>query len=136
MRIAPLGRCCAALALVLLSAPVGLAEAREDDATTLVYPPFGHCLGMHRATSFHLFLYLGTRTRFNEPAFDAGRALYDGRLLGQPFRSVAKSFQARVWRDQLAGWDALPDDARARLEARLPGDHGLGHGLDHGGEVD
>jgi hypothetical protein len=54
-------------------------------------------------------------TRFNEPAFDAGRALYDGVLLGHPFRSVAKTFQVRVWRDLLRAWDALPDDARARL---------------------
>lgn len=54
-----------ALALLLAAAA---APARDDEPTTLVYPPFGHCLGLHRATSFHLFVYLGTRTRFNEPA--------------------------------------------------------------------
>ncbi len=70
-------------------------------------------------------------TRFNEAAFDAGRALYDGSLLGRPFRSVAKTFQVRVWRELRAGWEALPAEARARLEARLPD----GHGLDRAGEV-
>ena len=57
-----------ALALLGLLLAVASAQAAEDPGTTLIYPPFGHCLGMHRATSFHLFLYLGARTRFNEPA--------------------------------------------------------------------
>lgn len=64
-------------------------------------------------------------TRFNEPAFDAGRSLYDGTLLGQPFRSVVKTFQVRVWRDLRAEWDGLSDDARTGLEALLPAAHGL-----------
>ncbi|MCD4690274.1 hypothetical protein K8S17_02320 [bacterium] len=38
------------------------------EETTLVKPPFGHCLGINRATNLHLFLYLGTRTSFNNPA--------------------------------------------------------------------
>lgn len=54
-------------------------------------------------------------TLFNEPAFDRGRALYDGTLLGKPFRAVVKTFQVRVWRDLRAAWDALDDDARRRL---------------------
>jgi glutathione S-transferase len=68
-------------------------------------------------------------TRFNESAFDAGRALYDGVLRGQPFRSVAKTFQVRVWRDLRRAWDALAPSARARVEALLP----AGVGLDHDG---
>ncbi len=32
-------------------------------------------------------------TLFNEDGFDEGRSLYDGEMLGSPFRSVAKSFQ-------------------------------------------
>jgi glutathione S-transferase len=64
-------------------------------------------------------------TRFNEAAFDAGRALYDGTLLGRPFRSVAKTFQVRVWRDLRAEWDALDANHRARLERLLPDKHGL-----------
>jgi len=59
-------------------------------------------------------------TRFNERAFDAGRALYDGVLGGHPFRSVAKSFQVRVWRDLRREWDALTTDARAQLATLLP----------------
>jgi glutathione S-transferase len=55
-------------------------------------------------------------TRWNEAAFDAGRALYDGVLCGAPFRSVAKSFQVRVWRDLVREWQALPAEARARLD--------------------
>ena len=56
-------------------------------------------------------------TRFNEAAFDAGRALYDGTLLGRPFRSVVKTFQVRVWRDLRSEWDALGASDRARLES-------------------
>lgn len=52
---------------------------------------------------------------FNERAFDARRALYDGVLLGRPFRSVAKTFQVRVWREIEAAWRALDEEARARL---------------------
>jgi glutathione S-transferase len=56
---------------------------------------------------------------FNERAFDRGRACYDGELLGRPFRSVAKSFQVRVWRELCDAWDALPDDARSRVSELL-----------------
>ena len=59
-------------------------------------------------------------TRFNEAAFDAGRALYAGVLLGHPFRSVAKTFQVRVWRDLRRDWDVLPAAARSRIAALLP----------------
>jgi hypothetical protein len=59
--------CAAALAAALILGLVP-ASARDEAGTTLIYPPFGHCLGMHRATTFHLFLYLGTRTEFDEPA--------------------------------------------------------------------
>lgn len=41
----------------------------------------------------------GTARAHNERAFDAGRSLYDGDLLGHPFRSVIKTFQVRVLRD-------------------------------------
>jgi hypothetical protein len=52
---------------------------------------------------------------FNERAFDAGRALYDGTLLGQPFRSVAKTFQVRVWRELETAWRDLAPTARDAL---------------------
>jgi len=64
-------------------------------------------------------------TRFNEAAFFAGGALYDGVLLGHPFRSVAKTFQVRVWRDLRAEWEALAQAQRAELEKLLPHAHGL-----------
>ena len=64
-------------------------------------------------------------TRFNERGFNAGRALYDGVLRGQPFRSVAKTFQVRVWQDLRRAWDTLASAARARIEALLPSDVGL-----------
>jgi glutathione S-transferase len=58
---------------------------------------------------------------FNERAFDRDRALYEGTLLGHPFRSVVKTFQVRVWRDVCAAWAALPADARGTVAA-LVGD--------------
>ncbi len=61
-------RPCTALALLLLTVAAGSGSARDDSQTTLVYPPFGHCLGMHRVTAFHAFLYLGASTSFDEPA--------------------------------------------------------------------
>lgn len=35
--------------------------------TTLVHPPFAHTLGIHRARSVHLRLFLGGRTDFDDP---------------------------------------------------------------------
>jgi hypothetical protein len=52
---------------------------------------------------------------FNERAFDARCALYDGTLLGKPFRSVVKTFQVRVWRDLREAWRRLEPEARAQL---------------------
>jgi DNA-binding beta-propeller fold protein YncE len=66
--IATATRRASALALAALLIAGGAATGQDDPGTTLVYPPFGHCLGMHRVTKFHMFLYLGTRTSFNEPA--------------------------------------------------------------------
>jgi hypothetical protein len=64
-------------------------------------------------------------TLFNETAFDAGRSLYDGELLGRPFRAVVKTFQVQVWLDLRREWDALAASDRARLAALLPAEHGL-----------
>jgi glutathione S-transferase len=54
-------------------------------------------------------------TQFNEAAFDQGRALYDGDLLGRPFRAVVKTFQVRVWHEVRGAWRALSDEDRAAL---------------------
>jgi hypothetical protein len=62
---------------------------------------------------------------FNEAAFDRGRALYDGELLGHAFRAVAKTFQVRVWRDLRDGWRRLSDADRNALRDSLPGDEQL-----------
>lgn len=58
-------------------------------------------------------------SRFNEAAFNAGEALYDGMLDGRSFRHVAKTFQARVWRERLSEWRALPEGARSMLREFL-----------------
>jgi glutathione S-transferase len=60
------------------------------------------------------------QTLFNEGAFDRGEALYDGTLMGQPFRSVAKSFQVPVWRDLCRSWAALEVSAREQLRVLCP----------------
>jgi hypothetical protein len=60
------------------------------------------------------------QTLFNEAAFERGEALYDGNLLGQPFRAVAKSFQVPVWRDLCHSWKAMEDDQREQLQALCP----------------
>ncbi|MBI3782659.1 MAG: glutathione S-transferase [Deltaproteobacteria bacterium] len=54
-------------------------------------------------------------TLFNEPAFNRGRALYDGVLLDQPFRSVVKTFQVRVWHELIAAWNALAPATKAKV---------------------
>jgi hypothetical protein len=59
-------------------------------------------------------------TLFNEAAFDQGRSLYCGELLGYPFRSVAKSFQVAVWRDLCVAWQALEPVSQANLSTQFP----------------
>jgi glutathione S-transferase len=58
--------------------------------------------------------------QFNEAAFDKGEALYDGTLMGRPFRSVAKSFQVVVWNDLQASWAAQSLETQAELLERFP----------------
>ena len=55
------------------------------------------------------------QTLFNEAAFDKGEALYNGELLGMPFRSVVKSFQVPVWQNICEAWTNLSNDQRQRL---------------------
>jgi len=61
-----------ALGSALVAAPAAgqTAELQVGDQpahTTLVYPPFAHTLGIHRARPAHLKLFLGDRTRFDDP---------------------------------------------------------------------
>ncbi len=64
--------CILALVVGLTPLPPAIASAADSGSTgagtTLVRPPFGHCMGINRATPVHLFLYLGSRTSFDEPA--------------------------------------------------------------------
>lgn len=57
---------------------------------------------------------------FNERAFNAGEALYDGTLDGRPFRSVVKSFQSRSWRDCCGRWQSLAPELQAQIAELLP----------------
>ncbi len=50
-------------ALVLASLSIGAVH----DGTTLVTPPWTHCLGLHKVTQFHLDVYSGYREKFIEP---------------------------------------------------------------------
>ena len=56
-----------AFCFCLLIAFPTFAASDEYDPTTLVYPPFGHCMGMHKITAFHRFVYLGMRTALDNP---------------------------------------------------------------------
>jgi DNA-binding beta-propeller fold protein YncE len=56
-----------ALSVVIASQLSGQSEVGGPAHTTLVYPPFAHTLGIHRARSMHLKLFLGDRTRFDNP---------------------------------------------------------------------
>jgi hypothetical protein len=58
--------------------------------------------------------------RFNEAAFDRGEALYDGMLLGRPYRAVVKTFQVVVWRALCAQWRAMDQTERDEIETRFP----------------
>jgi glutathione S-transferase len=60
------------------------------------------------------------QTLFNEAAFDRGKALYDGSLLGMPFRAVVKTFQVAVWRDLCQYWQQLQQSDREQLQLIYP----------------
>jgi hypothetical protein len=57
---------------------------------------------------------------FNEKAFDRDESLYDGSLIGLPFRSVVKSFQVSTWRELGEEWRALDHNARRELARQFP----------------
>jgi glutathione S-transferase len=57
---------------------------------------------------------------FNEAAFERNEALYDGSLMGLPFRSVIKSFQVVTWRELRQQWQALDDSVRQELALQFP----------------
>ncbi len=75
---------------------------------------------MQQNAAAHSALKAQGQRRLNERAFNAGEALYDGVLDDHPYRSVAKSFQVRSWRDCLARWAGLPREAQAALTGLVP----------------
>jgi len=85
------------------------------DAISRTFVP----LMMQNAAAYDAARARGERL-FNERAFDRGRALYDGTLLGQNFRSVVKTFQVRVWRELCDAWRVLDPAARVPLLRVLP----------------
>ena len=44
-----------------------METGEQPEQSTLVYPPFAHTLGIHRARPAHLKIFLGDRTRFDDP---------------------------------------------------------------------
>lgn len=75
---------------------------------------------MQQNAAAHQRLKMQGQRRFNEAAFNAGEALYSGQLDGQAYRSVAKSFQARSWRDCRARWQALSEIQQHQLAELMP----------------
>lgn len=64
----PRGRLAYALLLpMLLVGHAGPSSARADHPSTLVFPTFRHTWGIRKATSAHLFLFVGLKTKFNDP---------------------------------------------------------------------
>jgi hypothetical protein len=47
---------------------VSLSGGGERGGTTIVTPPWSHCLGLHKVTQFHLDVYSGYREKFVDPA--------------------------------------------------------------------
>ena len=44
-----------------------ISEGLFAEPTTLVFPPFGHCYGIRKGTPRHLWMFLGDKTRFDNP---------------------------------------------------------------------
>jgi streptogramin lyase len=59
--------CAAALAPPAAAQSSDLEIGDQPAHTTLEYPPFAHTLGIHRARPPHLKIFLGDRTRFDDP---------------------------------------------------------------------
>jgi len=76
-------------------------------------------LMLQNAEAHRAFAPTGAGLR-NERAFDRSRSLYRGEIDGHAFRSVAKTFQVKVWRTLMGDWARLPAAARGLLGARSP----------------
>ena len=58
---------------------------------------------------------------FNEAAFWQGKSLYRGEIDGQPFASVAKSFQVKTWRQIKKSWEQLGPENKVELSKQFEG---------------
>jgi len=58
---------CIGMTLCLLLVFVSTLLSYDNYQSTLVYPPFSHCFGLHKVGKSHLFLILGTRVQFRNP---------------------------------------------------------------------
>ena len=114
-----------AVLAVLCGFVVRLVDIQVVNAQVHIEESMEYALGSSRT------LY-GTRGQIVDADGDtlAGSILlYDGVLDGMPFRSVAKSFQAKTWRRLCEAWNWLETGDRSRIEALLPKRHGLGQYL-------
>jgi len=76
---------------------------------------------MRQNAAAHRAAVADGETLFNEAAFDRYRALYDGELLGRPYRAVVKTFQVRVWNELRDAWGALSSEDKREVSAACPG---------------
>ena len=67
-----------------------------------------------------LFRIRAKDPKYTHLLFDQGQALYDGTLMGQPFRAAIKTFQVAVWRELCADWQQLPRTVKGQLLGQFP----------------
>ena len=95
-------------------------------ATTDTLAPLLQCIAetfiplMQQNEAAYADAVAGGQRIFNEAAFERNEAIYDGSLMGQPFRSVVKSFQVVTWRELRQQWQALEDSAHQELTVQFP----------------
>ncbi len=71
-------------------------------------------------TAYSLYKSQG-QTLFNEEAWRKDQALFEGILMGHPFKTVTKTFTVQVWRDLKENWQSLTVNQQASLMERING---------------
>ena len=101
---------------------------RDTDALLQINPQLDNLLNILMGTYGALMVqneraYMHAESNgqihFNEAAFNAGEALYAGKLRGYPFRTVIKSFQVRPWRELKQQWRALNETNKALVKQHM-----------------
>lgn len=85
-----------------------------QEITRIFYP-----LMQQNETAYVKYKKAG-ETQFNENAFWRNKSLYHGELDGQPFASVAKSFQVKTWRQLKHSWQQLDPKDKTDLGNQFP----------------